>query len=71
VSPSTAAAEPFSPVPAAMVYAVVKTVFDDLAAFKGRHPALATLRPKAMATEGLSAPLHEGARRFFAGADLQ
>jgi TRAP transporter TAXI family solute receptor len=58
-------------VPADMVYAVVKTVFDDLAAFKGRHPALATLRPKAMATEGLSAPLHEGAKRFFVEANLQ
>ena len=54
-----------------MVYAVVKTVFDDLAAFKGRHPALATLRPKAMASEGPNAPLHEGAKRFFVGAHHQ
>jgi TRAP transporter TAXI family solute receptor len=58
-------------VPADMVYAVVKTVFGDLAAFKARHPALAKLQPKAMATEGLSAPLHEGAERFFLEANLQ
>ena len=57
-------------VSADMVYAVIKTVFGDLAAFKARHPALAKLQPKAMATEGLSAPLHEGAKRYFVEANL-
>ena len=47
------------------VYAVVKAVFDNLDKFKKMHPAFDLLHPKFMMSEGLSAPLHEGAVRYF------
>lgn len=47
------------------VYAVVKAVFDNLDKFKRMHPAFDLLHPKLMITEGLSAPLHKGAARYF------
>jgi TRAP transporter TAXI family solute receptor len=52
-------------VPDAMVYDVVKAVFENLDEFKTLHPALATLDPKRMVSEGLSAPLHPGALRYY------
>ncbi len=47
------------------VYAVVKAVFDNFDEFKRLHPALAHLTPENMVKDGLSAPLHEGAARFY------
>ena len=47
------------------VYQVVKAVFENLERFRGMHPAFADLEPTKMVTEGLSAPLHEGARRYY------
>lgn len=47
------------------VYAVVKQVFDNFEDFKKLHPALAHLKPQEMVKNGLSAPLHEGAARYF------
>ena len=47
------------------VYALVKSVFDNFDEFKKLHPAFATLDPKAMITNGLSAPLHPGAVKFY------
>jgi TRAP transporter TAXI family solute receptor len=52
-------------VPADVVYVVVKTVFDNLDEFKKLHPALANLTPEDMIKNGLSAPLHEGAARYY------
>jgi uncharacterized protein len=52
-------------VPADVVYVVVKTVFDNLDEFKKLHPALANLKPEDMVKNGLSAPLHEGAARYY------
>jgi len=52
-------------VPADVVYTVVKTVFDNLDEFKKLHPALANLKPEDMVKNGLSAPLHEGAAKFY------
>lgn len=43
------------------VYTVVKSVMENIDAFKKLHPAFANLDPKNMATAGLSAPLHAGA----------
>ncbi len=54
-----------SKVPADSVYAVVKAVFDNFDEFKKLHPALANLRPESMIKDGLSAPLHEGAIRYY------
>ena len=54
-----------SKVPAESVYAVVKAVFDNFEEFKKLHPALANLKPEDMVKNGLSAPLHEGAARYY------
>ncbi|HRO58603.1 MAG TPA: TAXI family TRAP transporter solute-binding subunit [Burkholderiaceae bacterium] len=51
--------------PADTVYAVVKAVFDNFDDFKKLHPALANLKPEDMTKNGLSAPLHEGALRYY------
>ncbi|MCE2914361.1 MAG: TAXI family TRAP transporter solute-binding subunit [Rubrivivax sp.] len=47
------------------VYTVVKAVFDNFDEFKRLHPALANLTPEAMVRNGLTAPLHEGAARYY------
>lgn len=52
-------------VPADVVYQVVKAVFDHLDEFKKLHPALAVLKPEDMIKNGLSAPLHDGAVRYY------
>jgi TRAP transporter TAXI family solute receptor len=52
-------------VPADVVYTVVKTVFENLDEFKKLHPAFAHLKPEDMIKNGLSAPLHEGAARYY------
>jgi TRAP transporter TAXI family solute receptor len=54
-----------SKVPADSVYAVVKAVFDNFEEFKKLHPALAHLKPEDMVKNGLSAPLHDGAARYY------
>jgi hypothetical protein len=52
-------------VPADTVYQVVKAVFDNFDEFKRLHPALAHLKPEDMIKDGLSAPLHDGAARYY------
>ena len=54
-----------SKVPADTVYTIVKAVFDNFDEFKKLHPALANLKPEEMVKNGLSAPLHEGAARYY------
>ena len=51
--------------PADVVYPVVKAVFENFDTFKGLHPAFEGLDPKQMIKDGLSAPLHEGAVRYY------
>ncbi len=53
-----------------VVYQVVKAIFEDLDQFKGLHPALDILVPEQMVSDGLSAPLHPGAERFYREAGL-
>ncbi len=48
-----------------VVYQVVKAVFDNFDRFKSLHPAFADLQEEEMVSEGLSAPLHEGAARYY------
>lgn len=57
-------------VPEETVYQLVKAVFTDIDQFRGLHPAFANLDPKQMANDGLSAPLHPGAARYFREAGL-
>ena len=52
-------------VPDEVVYQVVKAVFDNFDRFKGLHPAFAGLTETAMISEGLSAPLHPGAEKYY------
>ena len=54
-----------SKTPADSVYQVVKAVFDNFEEFKKLHPALAHLKPENMVKDGLSAPLHDGAVRYY------
>lgn len=51
--------------PADTVYAITKAVFDNFDEFKKLHPAFAHLDPKTMVSDGLTAPLHEGAARYY------
>ncbi len=52
-------------VPEDAVYALVKSVFDNFSTFKGLHPAFDVLEMETMVEEGLTAPLHPGARRYY------
>ena len=52
-------------VPDEMVYLVVKAVFENFEDFKKLHPALGHLEAKDMVKNGLSAPLHPGAEKYF------
>jgi TRAP transporter TAXI family solute receptor len=52
-------------VPADTVYTVVKAVFDNFDEFKKLHPAFAVLTPQNMVKDGLSAPLHDGALKYY------
>ena len=54
-----------SDVEADKVYAVVKAVFDNFDRFKRLHPAFANLKEEEMIKNALSAPLHEGAERYY------
>jgi TRAP-type uncharacterized transport system substrate-binding protein len=54
-----------SKVPADTIYVAVKAVFDNFDEFKKLHPALAILDPWASTTVGLTAPLHDGAVRYY------
>ena len=47
------------------VYQTVKAVFENFDRFKRLHPAFATLKEEEMIKEGLSAPLHDGAIRYY------
>ncbi|ENO88249.1 TAXI family TRAP transporter solute-binding subunit [Thauera linaloolentis] len=52
-------------VPADTVYAMVKAVFENFDDFRKLHPAFAGLEPEDMVRNGISAPLHEGAMRYY------
>ncbi len=52
------------------VYAVVKSVMENIEDFRKLHPAFANLEPKDMASAGLSAPLHPGAAKYYKEAGL-
>ncbi|MHA3977097.1 TAXI family TRAP transporter solute-binding subunit [Halovulum sp. GXIMD14794] len=52
-------------VPDEVVYTVVQAVFDNFDRFKGLHPAFANLKEEEMIADGLSAPLHPGAEKYY------
>lgn len=52
------------------IYTLVKSVFENFDAFKKLHPAFAHLTKKGMIKNGLSAPLHRGAIKYYKEAGL-
>ena len=48
-----------------IVYEVVRAVFENLDDFRKLHPAFKNLDPAQMITNGLSAPLHDGAVKYY------
>ncbi|MCL7940328.1 TAXI family TRAP transporter solute-binding subunit [Halomonas sp. ATCH28] len=48
-----------------IVYQTVKAIFDNFDRFKQLHPAFENLDQEEMVTMGLSAPLHDGAARYY------
>jgi TRAP transporter TAXI family solute receptor len=57
-------------VPDDVVYQVVKAVFENFDSFKKLHPAFGVLKKEEMIKDGLSAPLHPGAARYYKEAGL-
>ena len=56
--------------PADTVYQVVKAVFENFDDFRKLHPAFANLKKDEMVKDGLSAPIHDGAARYYKEAGL-
>ena len=56
--------------PSDTVYEVVKSVFENFDSFRKLHPAFANLQKEEMIKDGLSAPLHDGAVRYYKEAGL-
>lgn len=57
-------------VPEDVMYNVVKAVFENFDSFKKLHPAFANLKKEEMVKDGLSAPLHAGAAKYYKEAGL-
>ena len=57
-------------VPDNVVYAITKEVFENFESFKKLHPAYAVLTKEGM-LEGLSAPIHPGAMKYYKEAGLK
>jgi len=53
-----------------IIYHVVKAVFENFDQFKKLHPAFANLKKEEMIKDGLSAPLHDGAVKYYKEAGL-
>ncbi len=53
-----------------VVYEIVKAVFENFDTFKRLHPAFNNLKKEEMAKDGLSAPLHAGAAKYYKEAGL-
>nr|CAA6829013.1 MAG: TRAP transporter solute receptor, TAXI family precursor [uncultured Thiotrichaceae bacterium] len=54
-----------SDVPEEVGYVIAKAVFDNFDDFKKLHPAFANLKESEMIADGLSAPLHDGAAKYY------
>jgi hypothetical protein len=57
-------------VPDAVVYQVVRAVFENFDSFKRLHPAFHNLNKEEMVSDALSAPLHPGAIKYYKEAGL-
>ena len=52
-------------VPEKVIYEVVKAVFENLDDFKKLHPAFKNLKATEMVSDSLSAPIHDGAMKYY------
>jgi len=52
------------------IYAIVKAVFENFDTFKKLHPAYSQLKKENMIKDGLTAPLHKGAIKYYKEAGL-
>jgi TRAP transporter TAXI family solute receptor len=57
-------------VPEDVIYHVVKAIFENFDEFKKLHPAFGILNKEEMVKDGLSAPLHDGALKYYKEAGL-
>jgi TRAP transporter TAXI family solute receptor len=57
-------------VPENVIYVVVQSVFENFDEFKKLHPAFGVLKKEEMVKDGLSAPLHDGAAKYYKEAGL-
>jgi TRAP transporter TAXI family solute receptor len=57
-------------VPEEVIYNVVKAVFENFESFQKLHPAFKNLKKEEMIKDGLSAPLHDGAVKYYKEAGL-
>ncbi len=57
-------------VPEKVIYEIVKAVFENFDQFKKLHPAFKNLKKEEMIKDGLSAPLHKGAIKYYKEAGL-
>ncbi|PIE57216.1 MAG: C4-dicarboxylate ABC transporter substrate-binding protein [Desulfobulbus propionicus] len=57
-------------VPEEVIYTVVKAVFENFDQFKKFHPAFNNLKKEEMIKDSLSAPLHDGAVKYYKEAGL-
>ena len=53
-----------------IIYHIVKAVFDNFSRFQRLHPALSSIKKEDMISAGNSAPLHDGALKFYQEAGL-
>ena len=53
-----------------VIHSIVKGVFENFDSFKKLHPAFANLKKAEMISDGLSAPLHNGAAKYYKEAGL-
>ena len=58
-------------IPDNVVYAITKEVFENLGSLKYSHPTLKMLTKESMVTDGLTAPMHPGALRYYKEVGLK
>ena len=58
-------------VPEEVVYELVKAVFENFGDFRALHPAFSKLEKEQMVSDGLSAPLHKGAEKYYKEVGLK
>lgn len=58
-------------IPDNVVYAITKEVFENLGSLKSFHPTLKMLTKESMVKDGLTAPMHSGALRYYKEVGLK